>query len=498
MSVALFPGARRFEPEDPETLALLDCSDLGNAFRLKARAQGQLLFDPSRGWLGYTGTHWSAEDGQRRATELAHQVSVGLYREAEACEAKAAREPDAQDRWTRRARELRRWALDSGNAGRTKALLSQAQAYLQVRGEVFDQNPLVLNTPTATLTANRESGDGWEVRESKHDAEQRLARITQVAFDVRARCPTWEAHLEACLPDPDVRRYLQTALGYALTGSQEEQVWFCLQGKGGDGKSTTMGVVRQLLGSYAIAADVRSFLDTGNRSGSEASPDLARFRGDVRLVSTGEPPLNSVLNDALLKSFTGGTLVARELHGQLQEFTPRGKLFLECNARPRIKGGDDGIWRRTVVIPWSVQIPKHLQDRGVERRLLAEGAGILNWLIEGLGFWLGTGLVMPDAVRTATSDYRAGSNPFADWFQEKLRPDPAGANKISAKRLYASFKEWCDEQGHEPMSQTAFGRALGDRQVRRCGKDGEGNVLRQGARWASLAEQAAAETGGTP
>lgn len=472
---------------DPLDLAWYDLNDLGNAGRLASRAHNRLLWDGEK-WLGYTGTHWSADDGQRLAVAFTHQVARGLRGEVEALRAHAEKlrakgEDGKADGLKGRLKKLGDWADESGNAGRASSMLRQAQGLeeLNARPTDFDQDPLLLTVQNGALELTRVEGGAYDVTLRRHDPQDRVTRVAAVAYDPKADCPGWKAHLELCLPDPEVRDFLQTCLGYALTGYTREQVIFVLQGKGGDGKSTTMNVVRRLLGGFAIAADVRTFLDTGARDAASASPDRVRLASDTRLVSTGEPGFGQSFDEALLKSFTGGSpLLARELHGRTIEFTPRGKLFVECNARPRIKGGDDGIWRRMVVVPFPVQIPKDRLVRGLEDRLVLEGPGILNWLLEGLFRWLEEGLVYPAAVVEAIDDYRRGSNPFAEWFGERLELDPDA--KIGAGMLHQDYKDWCAENGHEPMTATAFGRALGDRQIVLCGKDRGGRKLRRGAR----------------
>ncbi|MEL6259275.1 MAG: DNA primase, partial [Pseudomonadota bacterium] len=144
---------------------------------------------------------------------------------------------------------------------------------------------------------------------------------------------------------------------------------FMLQGRGGDGKSLTMAILRAALGDYSIVSDVKTWLSVGPRGGDGPSEDRARFAGASRLVSTAEPPTGSALNDELIKQFTGGdTMTARGLNMPTIQFDPVGKLVMEVNTKPRVKGDDDGIWRRIWVVPFRVQIPREAQDLGLKAR----------------------------------------------------------------------------------------------------------------------------------
>jgi len=44
---------------------------------------------------------------------------------------------------------------------------------------------------------------------------------------------------------------------------------------------------------------------------------------------------------------------------------------------------DNGIWRRIKMIPFNVTIPPEQRDKNLTEKLIAENAGILNWLIQG-------------------------------------------------------------------------------------------------------------------
>jgi putative DNA primase/helicase len=228
-------------------------------------------------------------------------------------------------------------------------------------------------------------------------------------------------------------------------------------------------------------ADVRTFLDTGQRGGSEASPDLARLAGDCRIISVAEPPRGAKLNEAMIKSFTGGQpIVARRLRQDLFSFEPKPKVYLEANSRPVIRGDDEGIWRRIRLVLWEHSLTKAQMDTGLPEKLRAEYAGILNWVVQGVGDWLSEGLAEPERVREAMDDYRKGSSPFGEWFTDCVEIDPDATTPASF--FYSSYKEWCEGNGIEPMKQTAFGNALAERQIIRTKKNAAGNVMRKGAR----------------
>lgn len=475
-------------PPDPAKMAWYELNDIGNARRLGDLALGKLLWVEDH-WIAYDGKRWSAEDGDRLAQRLAHDVARHIPIEAEALadELEAmdpALQAKAKDRYEEKIAALYKHAITSGNTNKTAGLLHQAKSEIFAKREDFDRDPLAINVNNWTLRLEK-SGDDWVVRHAPHDPADMISRIAAVDYVPKEGCENWDKHMATVLPSDAVREFFQQCAGYGLTGEITEQCIFLLQGKGGDGKSTTMDVLRQLLGGYGNSADVQTFIAGQQRSGSEASPDLARLAGDVRFVSTGEPRPGAALDEARIKQVTGGQPVnARALHGAPFEYVPRYKIYFECNRKPRISGDDDGIWRRVLVIQFPHQFKGEAIDKRFKERLLAEGPGVLNWLIEGALAWLRAGtLTPPSEVQEAIDDYRRAANPFGEWFAERV--DTRDHDKrVEAKALYDSYKHWCEENSvgdREVMTSTGFGRALSDKQIPKM-KGANGRVYRKGAR----------------
>lgn len=484
-----FAGMAREAAAAPsaEELAAFDLTAIGHAKRLIRLSGGQfteagetdlrdatLLFVPERGWVAFNGKFWDAERGELLARRLAHRIVDGLKSEGQ-----------RQILLERVGAKAYFAAIDAASStGGTAGMIKQAEIYLAVRTEDFDRDPLALNVRNGTLKF-RKSKAGKLLRTfTPHDPADRITRMAEVDWRPEATAPLWIKSMAEWLPDDQVRRFVQALIAYCCTGLTHEQVFVIFQGLGRDGKSTLVGLLRELLGTYAAAADVKTFLDAGMRSGGDANADIARLAGDTRLISTAEPPRSAKLAEAMIKSFTGGApILARRLHKEFFEFTPAGKVIMECNSRPQIKGDDEGIWRRLILILFENQVPKDKVDKGLTARLREEMQGVLNWIVEGLEIYMAEGLIQPERVLTAIEDYRKGSSPFGEWLMSRVEIDKDA--KVEASILYDDYKRWMLAQGHEDrqvMSQRAFGSALADRQIIRCGTNGQGRVMRSGAR----------------
>lgn len=480
-------------PPNPAAMAWYELNDLGNAKRIVDLAQGKLLWVEDH-WVAFDGKRWSAEDGQRLAQRLAHDMARHIPIEAAALddqiEQLKGKDDSKAKMFENRQAELYKHGVTSGNANKTTAALSQLKSELPAVREDFDRDPLALNLANGTLRIVQDKDGRWRPELLPHDPEDRLSKLVDVEWDAEAQAPVWSQHLETVLPDPEVRDFFQSCMGYAATGETREQVILMLQGRGGDGKSTTMDAIRETLGLYGRTAAVESFLHGAVRSGAEASPDMARLAGDTRLVCTSEPRIGAALDEGRIKQITGGQPVsARELHGAPFEYVPKFLLVLECNRKPRISGDDDGIWRRVLVVEFPHQFKGDNIDKGAKARLLAEKPGVLRWLVEGAIRWLEQGLVPPDRVKDTIEDYRRASNPFGEWFAERIDTRD-GEHRERAADLYASYKQFCEDNAvadREVMSSTAFGRAMGDKQLRKM-KGSDGKVIRVGCRLRSDGE----------
>lgn len=488
---------------DVAELAKYDLNDFGNAMRFIRlcggridaatyeidKTQARILYMRGNGWIAFNGQYWDLEHGEAMAYRMASKMALSLG--AQITYKLGLKEPGGKT-----AAEAWRFANESGNAGKISATLKTASHYLDVGVEDFDRDPLSLNVQNGTLRFCRD-GEGRPrlAFAPLHDPADRFTRIAKARWDPGARAPVFAGVLAFAQPEADMRTYLQRVMGYCSTGDTSEQKFFVFQGKGGDGKSTIVGAVRDTLGSYATTVAIETFLDTGLRRGGEASPDIAALAGDTRLLSSGEPPSGAKLATGAIKQYTGGGKIkARQLREALFEFTPVGKPLIECNRRPPINDTDDGIWRRLKILMFRNQVPPSQMDGHLPAKLRAEADGILGWLVEGILGWMAEGLFDPQDVKDAVEDYRRGANPFAQWMQDRLE---IGADyKIGASDLFKDYKAWMEEEGHEkPMSQKAFGAALGDQQIILAGKNSDGLKMRRGARLKAKGSYQVAKTG---
>jgi putative DNA primase/helicase len=288
-----------------------------------------------------------------------------------------------------------------------------------------------------------------------------MTKIANVEYDPMAECPTWIKFLERIMKDEhgqvmhDLIEFLQRMIGYTLTGSTREHCLFILHGSGSNGKSTFFSAIEQILGDYAERADASTFMVKNNQG---VPNDIARLRG-CRMVQTSESENNKALAESLIKQLTGGDkIVARFLHQEFFEFTPKFKILFATNHKPRIKGNDHAIWRRIRLIPFKQTISDEEKDPHLVDKLQAEASGILKWAIDGCLKWMQDGLKEPEIVKSATQAYRAEMDFIQAFFDEHIEINKQA--KTSNKDLYAAYRNYSNEAGEYAVTLKVFGEKI--------------------------------------
>lgn len=425
-------------------------TDMGNAERLVHRYGADLRYCyPWSRWLIWDGTRWIV-DASGRVHGRAKETVRGIYKEA----------ADAGDDQSRRA--ISKHATSSESETRVKAMTELAKPDLPISLEDLDTDPYLLNVENGAL--DLKSG---ELR--SHDRDDLITKLSPVEYDPNAKAPYWEAFLERILPDPEVRRFLQLAVGYSLTGDVSEQVLLIPYGVGANGKSTLLNVLLEMLGDYGQQAAPDLLIA---KKGAHPT-ELADLFG-ARLVASIEVEEGRRLAESLVKQLTGGDKIrARKMRQDFWEFWPTHKSWMAVNHKPEIRGVDNAIWRRIRLIPFTEVIPKEEQDRWLMEKLRAELPGILAWAVQGCLDWQREGLETPDQVRRATGEYRAEMDVMGAFLRDCCEVGPD--RDVAAKDLYSAYKLWCEEGGERPETQRKFGTRLTDRggfERYRGGKDG--------------------------
>lgn len=488
-----------------EECASLDHSDTDNGRRLLRHRGADLARMQETGsdkatWAAWDGKFWDVSDGAFQALAIAQTIGGLIGLEADflghtppenAAIRKAARELDNKDAQAakdaaiaaleKRQGKRRAFGVSSKNSARLNAMLACAAPHCAVKPEEWNAAQRLLYVENGTLRFIREedpdrSGEqaafkghveftpeGWR-------RDDRVTRLMPVAYDPKAQCPKFRDFVARFLPEalvPGVARAVQIFCGLGLTGIPVQLLFFHY-GLGANGKSVFLEVLARVYGALGEGLPAESITGQAQGAAGGASPDLARLPG-VRFLRITELPQGEPLREALVKRLTGGEKMdVRTLFKGYFAFQPQFKAHMSGNGYPSIMGSDNGIWRRMAVVPWKVTIPPDEQRdfEEVVTELVAEAPGILNWLIEGMLAFDGEGLKLPPAMVDAAKDYRDEMDPISVFIDRCVRLNPE-AEPVRARHAYECYSIWSDENGRKPLSETRFGRVMGQRFERR-------------------------------
>jgi len=345
---------------------------------------------------------------------------------------------------------IKRSATANGVAEVLKMARSEPGLVVSLGG--LDRDPMLFNAANGTV-------DLHTGKLRPHQRSDLITTVPPASYTPGTDCPKWRAFLLRILGgDEEVYRFLQRAIGYALTGRTDEQCLFFLYGSGQNGKSTFINTLLALFADCGQKAPTDLIMRPERSNGGGPTPDVARLRG-MRFVTTSELDEGVRLSEARVKDLTGGDrMVGRPLYCKPIEFEPTHTLFCYGNHKPHITGTDDGIWRRIRLIHLPVTIPEHEKDPGLGAALLAELDGILAWAVEGCLDWQRDGLKPPESVQNATSAYRAESDPVGRFIGECCDQSPGLV--IPKGELYAAFTKWCIDEGEQELTSKAFGSRM--------------------------------------
>jgi putative DNA primase/helicase len=439
-------------PSPKGVTAFDPCSDIANGERIAENFHGQLLYVEGIGWHVWD-PPWKHDELAART--IAYGLGKVIAREAVELARWAA---DAESSAERAEREAAvharfRWASKTELSHNLEAALICARPFLAVKAADMDADPDLLGGVDSVL-------DLRTAEYRPYDPADRITKTLGVAFDRSAACPVWERFVsEVFANDCELADWFQRFMGYCLSGRRNEHLLPICWGSGGNGKSTLLGALQAMFGAYAGTAAPGLLIERG---GSEHPTGIADLQGR-RLVIASETGEGGRLAEEQIKALTGGDrITARRMRQDYYQFEPTHQLICQTNHKPRVRGTDDGIWRRLRLIPFVRKFTGGCRDPKLAEKLKAELPGIFNWCYRGYAGYRRHGLDdAPVMVRVATAEYRAASDVIGQFITDCCDVDPALTAR--AKTLYAAYASWCEGTGERCANQRDFGSRLGER-----------------------------------
>lgn len=437
-----------------------DADDLDLSHDALARDLGLRGWDRDARHVAVQG-RWYLWDGTRWATDtcLRHMTLARTFLHDRAREVRSFADRKADTVPEKDSDKLRAWgthearSLRSANTIAAVSGLARSNAASIARAEDFDADLLLLGTPGGTVDLR----SGLLQPPRREDMITKLTAVSPALPGTPA--PHWQQFLNDVLDgDAETVDFLQRAAGYALTGLTSEHKLLFFYGTGRNGKSTFLELLQWLWGDYARRAAATTFLSS---MGERHPTDIAGVAG-ARLVVGSELPKGKCWDEAVLKDLTGGDkMTARFMRGDFFDFVPQMTLMIAGNTMPSLRGVDEALRARMVLVPFTVTIPPEKRDTCLPEKLKAEGPAILRCAIDGAIEWQRRGLLVPNRVAAASKDYLDGEDLLGQFLADETVLDRA-AFTLTAD-LHARFRQWTEMQGLAAWTSHTFTKELKSR-----------------------------------
>lgn len=400
---------------------------------------------------------WTPSDEDVR--EMGKTVVDGMYQQSQLMfeTAEAEQNQDAMAY----AQAYIRWTKQTATTRFDQMIkMARSEPRIRIKMKDFDSYPYFLNTP----------GGVWDLRSYEPVdtiyAPRLLLTKRTTAPPVEWRGGLWERFLEYVLPDPEVRRFMQLACGYAAFFGVEERLILFLIGETGHGKSKFVEAIHAALGDYAVSVPTDQFL-----IGAKDNYSLARLPG-ARWISASEFDEHAKVNVALVKRITSGEpITVRMAYGKPFDYSPGGTICVSTNHAPFL-GGDSAAWARSVFVPFNVPLGLDARtlfgDEDLSAQLRDVAGEVLGWIMDGArDYWHspvegGVKLVRPGCVVQATEEVKADQRHYVVQCMDDLFDGDTSVYQASTD-LYQMLRWWAQDEGiaeRDLVRQDWMGRRL--------------------------------------
>jgi len=268
-------------------------------------------------------------------------------------------------------------------------------------------------------------------------------------------CPKIDQFFEDCV-GRDKKNVLFELMAYCMLRSYPYQKFFILYGKGCNGKSVFLNLIRKFLGSANVSNETPQNLVTNKFSRGNLWNKLANIGSDI--------PYVSLSNTNIIKELTGEDYGSCERKfKEAFPFKNYAKLIWSANELPQVNDKTYAFYRRVYIVGFGNMI-KDPDPNILNKITNGEELSGLGWtLIKKIRELKGKNFVFtwnPDA-KEMEQMYEDLSNPLNRFLREHCKESNGG--KLLKYEFRDRFIAWLRENGFRIWSEKEVGAVMKER-----------------------------------
>ncbi len=274
--------------------------------------------------------------------------------------------------------------------------------------------------------------------------------LEQDTFDT----PVFSAFLKDVLVDvhgnhdKELETFLQEIFGYILLPTLESHASFFFIGKGGNGKSVILDIIRDMMGGDTFC-DAKS-IDTLTNKEFAASDLLGK-----RLNICSEEESKYIKSDKFKNLVSGDHMSIRRLYEPGFMWKPTVKYIFSTNDMPSFTGFNRGLLRRIYLLPFLYEIPEDKKDTGITRKILKEIRGITLWALQGSRRIQNQGykFTIPQSVNDSKGTFEEALSSAVLFCRETFESIGKEAGMVMTKEeMYDEYVAWSLRRGKKALN----------------------------------------------
>jgi len=326
----------------------------------------------------------------------------------------------------------------------------------EVYGYIRDKNYKdrgIFTTPTHLI--NLENGI-YDIKKKKlleHNPEYYFLQQLPIIYNKNTKIKKTKQFFKQILKTDDIKR-IQEIFGYCLYRDYHIQKGFMFTGEGANGKSTTLNLLKTMLGNQNVSSVSLQELCENRFAASNLYNKLANIYPDL--------PDKTLTKTGMFKILTGGdNISAEQKFKDYFNFINYAKLIFSANKIPEAKDDTSAFFRR-----WEfINFPNTFYGEKCDPKILSkltddkEISGLFNWSIIGLNRLLKNGCFSYSlAVDEMREKYTRLSSPIASFVMDCLEIQPQ--KYVLKDDLYACFIEYCVKNSLPTLTKNVFSMKL--------------------------------------